>query len=229
MNKKIEEIAQSIIQHCLSTKRRFIYISGNGGSGKTKLSKVLAQEALPHGRINILSMDDFVVDTTLRNSATTEWIDINNGRMTGRYTTSCAASYFLPSIKAIIFNLKEGNNYYHWPKKAQTEKECHLLYGDALISIIEGVGTVFLDRDHSDSISIFLKCQPEVEIARRIKRKESSSEQTEAEIRQSFTERHSQYKTYIEPHEAEHELVLESLEDHSFNIIRDSNGVLLDS
>lgn len=225
-NINVTELAKSIIRYCDSTDKRFIYISGNGGSGKTELSKVLSQEAILYGHVNVLSVDDFVVDTTLRNSATATWMDIENGKKTGRFTTSFAASYFLPSIKAIIFNLKKGNNYYHWPKKATTAKDCHLLYGDALITIIEGVGTVFLEKEESDSMCVFLKCQQEIEIARRAKRGKFSNEQTEIEVRQNFAERNSQYKAIIEPHETEYELILESLEDYSLNVIRDDNGIV---
>ena len=219
------EIAMNVVRYCLSTNKKLIFISGNGGSGKTELSKIITQEAGEHGRVNVLSMDDFVVDTQLRNGATAKWLDMKKGEQTGRFTTSLAASYFLPSVKAIIFNLEKGNNYYHWPKKAQMAEECRLLYGDAVLTIIEGVGTVFLEKDSDRSLSIFLQCQPEIEMARRVKRGKFSNEQSGLEVHKSFAERNSQYRTMVEPHKIEHGLVLESLEDFSISVIRDDDRI----
>src|SRR5260370_19337959 len=101
-----ERIAQVIIQHCRSSDRRLLFLSGNGGSGKTELSKTIAKEAEKYGHANTLDMDDFVVDTKLRNSASTSWNDPENGTQTGRYTTAFAASYFLQNIKAILYNIE---------------------------------------------------------------------------------------------------------------------------
>lgn len=222
-----EQIAEKVVQFCLSTKRKFIFISGNGGSGKTELSKDIFNEASKNGIANVLYMDDFVVDTELRNNAIATWDDVVNGEQKGRYTSSLEASYFLQNVKAIIYNLENGNNYYHWPKKSVDSKESHLLYADANLTIIEGVGTVFLNKDKEKSLSIFMQCDKEVEITRRIKRGKHSNEKSEEEVRIKFRERDSQYKTFIEPHIHEHDLVLESLKDFSVNVIRDNYKVIL--
>ena len=219
-------IAEKIVEFCISTNKKFIFISGNGGSGKTELSKILSKEASKHGHVNFLDMDDFVVATKLRNNAIVTWEDTQKKKHTGRYTTSFAESYFLQNIKAIICNIEKGNNYYHWPKKAKKPQECRLLYGDATLTIIEGVGTVFLGKKKSNSISIFLRCKKELEINRRIKRAEKSNEKTAKEVKKYFDERNSQYEANIKPHMREHDIILESIEDFSLDVIKDNFNIL---
>lgn len=220
------QFAKEIVKFCVSTNKKFLFISGNGGSGKTELCKIISKEASKYGRVNFLEMDDFVVDTKLRNSATITWEDSKKEKQTGRYTTSVAASYFLQNIKAIIYNIEMGNNYYHWPKKATKPQECVLLYGDAILTIIEGVGTAFLEKKKANSISIFLSCSKELEIDRRIKRARATNKKLAKEIIEKFDERNSQYEENIMPHIKEHEIVLESAEDFSLNVIRDDFNIL---
>lgn len=219
-------ISKKIVQFCNSENKKFIFISGNGGSGKTELSRIISKEANKYGKVNCLEMDDFVIATKIRNNATTTWKDLQNKTKTGRYTTSFAESYFLQNIKAIIYNIEKGNNYYHWPKKAKTPKECKLLYGDAILTIIEGVGSVFLDKNKTNSVSIFLQCKKELELDRRITRAEKSNEKTPEEVNNRFKERNSQYKVNIKPHMQEHDIILESIEDFSLLALQDHLNIL---
>jgi uridine kinase len=225
-NYKSVNIAKEIVNLCISKNKKFLFISGNGGAGKTELSKVILDEATRYGHVNLLDMDDFVVDTKLRNSATITWNDLQGNEQKGRYTTAFESSYFLQNVKAIIYNIEKGNNYYHWPKRANSATECRLLYGDAILTITEGVGTVFLEKDRLNSVSIFIQCKEELEISRRIKRAEFSNEKDAGEVLKNFDERKSQYKSNIEPHMQEHDIVLESIEDFSLNIVRDNFGIL---
>lgn len=231
VSKKIYEpvkVAEQIIKYCISAGKKFIYISGNGGSGKTELSKIIYKEAIKYGHVNVLDIDDFVVDTKLRNAAKAIWNDPKKGQQKGRYTTSFVESYFLQNIKAIIFNIEKGNNYYHWPKKAVNTKECRLLFGDAVLTIIEGVGTVFLEKDEKNSVGIFLQCNKKIEISRRIKRGGFNNKKDVEKIYKNFIERSSQYKTNVEPHIIEYKMVLESLENYSLKVVRDGCAILSD-
>lgn len=219
-------IGEKIVKYCINTNKKFIFISGNWGSWKTELSKIISKEVAKYGQSNVLEMDDFVVDTKLRNSSIATWEDIQNKKQTGRYTTSFEASYFLQNIKAIMYNIEKGNNYYHWPKKAKDKQECILLYWNAKLTIIEGIGTVFLEKEKSNSVSIFLSCKKELEIERRIKRAKADKEKTTEEIKKNFDERNSQYEVIIKPHISECDIILESIEDFSLNIIRDDLNIL---
>jgi uridine kinase len=219
-------IAKEIVRFCVSTHKKFLFISGNGASGKTELGKIISKEMAEHGKVNVLEMDGFVVDTTLRNNATMTWEDIQKKKQTGRYTTSCEASYFLPSIKAILHTIEKGNDYYHWTKKAKKSEESVLLHGDAVLTILEGVGTVFLEKEKSNSLSVFLFCGKELEIARRIKRARADNEKNIDEINKSFDERNSQYEAIVKPHISEYDLVLESMQDFSLYVVRDDLDVL---
>jgi uridine kinase len=220
-NHDASTVAKRIVKFCISKNKKFLFISGNGGSGKTELGKCISKEVAKHGRVNFLEMDDFVVDTKLRNSATISWEDIQKKKQIGRYTTSFEASYFLQNIKAIIYNIVKGHDYYHWPKKANKSQECKLLYGNATLTIIEGIGTVFLEKDKSNSVSIFLQCKKELEIDRRIKRSRADNEKTAEDVKKNFDERNSQYEAIIKPHIPEYDVVLESTEDFSLKVIRD--------
>ena len=225
-NYDISTIAKGIVTFCISTNKKFLFISGNGGSGKTELGRGIAKEATKYGQVNFLEMDDFVVDTDLRNSATATWEDSQGEKQTGRYTTSFEASYFLQNIKAILYNIKKGNNYYHRPKKAKNPQECVLLHGDVALTIVEGVGTVFLEKEKANSVSIFLICKEELEIDRRIKRARADNETTPEEVKKSFNVRNSQFEAIITPHIPEYDIVLESMEDFSLICIRDDLGIL---
>ena len=54
---KIDKLVNFIIDYCQKNNLNKIYICGNGGSGKTTLSKSIAKEAKKLGNVNLLSTD----------------------------------------------------------------------------------------------------------------------------------------------------------------------------
>ncbi|MCI9063081.1 MAG: hypothetical protein HFJ17_00500 [Clostridia bacterium] len=209
-----EEFSNRLVEYAINNSKRFIYISGNGGAGKSTFSKFLKQSAEKYGKVNLIHMDEFVVDTNLRNNTLLPYKDQNGNLKKGRCTTSFKEAYFIQNVNAIIYNLKNGNNYYHYPKNATTDKECELLYSDAIITIIEGVGTVFINQDKNDSINVFMECNEELEILRRMQR----TNQTREEVLETFEERNIQFKQNVLPYREEYDMIIESNSDYSITV-----------
>lgn len=222
-----EQTAKKIVAYCNQKGIKYLFISGNGASGKTELSKIICQVASSEGVVNIIDMDDFVVDTKLRSNAKIEWTDSRTGEIrSGKYSTVFSASYFLQNIKAILCNLERGNNYWYWPKKAKSFEDCHKeLQSNAVLTVIEGIGSVYLDKDPTNSLSIFIRCSKEIEIDRRVNRARFSNEQNRGDVEKQYEERNSQFEAIILPHASSHNLILESLADYSFEIRKDEFNV----
>lgn len=223
---KYNDAVEKIVSYCINNNIKFIYLSGNGGSGKTTLSKMIKNEVEKYGGCNTIEMDDFVVDTTLRNNAVVKWIDPKTGEeFSGKYTTSFEASYFLQNIKAIICNLRRGNNYWHWPKKGKTCADSVVEFkADAKLTIVEGISSVFLNKE-DDVLSIFLTCSKEVEIERRILRARSENEKNRELVEKSYIVRNSQFEANILPHKTDADIAMISLEDFSFQIEKDKKNI----
>lgn len=228
-NYTTEDIVKKIIKFCQEKNIKYLFVSGNGASGKTELSKRISEYSKNIGTVNIINMDDFVVDTQLRSSARIEWTDIKTGEIcSGKYSTVFSASYFLQNIKAILCNLDRGNNYWYWPKKAKTQDDCIVeLKSDAILTIVEGIGSVYLKQGIDKSLSVFIYCSKEVEIDRRVKRAKFSNEQNREDVEKQYLERNRQFESIILPYKDKHDLVLESLSDFSFNVKKDDCNILL--
>ena len=80
---KIEQLVHHLIEICHKNNLNKIYICGNGGSGKTTLSKRIRDEALKYGNVNVISTDDFMADTNLRKNAIVKWCE-NDIEYTGQ-------------------------------------------------------------------------------------------------------------------------------------------------
>lgn len=212
---KIEEITKRIIYICKENNFNKIYICGNGCSGKTTLSKKIQEESLKYGVVNLISTDDFLVNTTLRKNGISKWTE-NEVEYTGRYTSSNYESYFWKNIYELIYNIDHGVDCFYFPKRYKEKNNIRQLKSEYFLTIIEGVGTVFLDKDKDKSLTIFLKCNTENEIQRR----KSRTEQLNRDPIELYSEeRSSQYRVNILSHENEFDLIIENDEDFNYKIL----------
>lgn len=146
-------------------------------------------------------MDDFIVDTTLRNNSKTSW-SLNNKQYSGQYTSCCKESYFLREVFSVLHSLKNGLDVYILPKRS----DYVLLYADADLTVVEGIGGVFLPNDES-TLKVWMFCDKETEIKRRVGRDKALSE---AQIRKRYEERNGQFLANIEPYKKDFDLVFDT-------------------
>ena len=212
---KIEEITKNIIDICKKNNLNKVYICVNGCSGKTTLSKKIQEEALNYGNVNLISTDDFLVNTTLRKNGISKWIE-NEVEYTGRYTSSNYESYFWKNVYEIIYNIDHGIDCFYFPKRYKEKNNIRQLKSNYFLTIIEGVGTVFLEKDTHKSLTIFLKCNQENEAQRRKNRTEQLNRDP---IELYSEERSSQYRVNVLSHENEFDLIIENDEEFNYQII----------
>lgn len=217
-----ELVVKKIIDFCLE-KYKFIFISGNGGAGKTTLSKSLANEMNSRGaEVNCIDMDEFVVDTKMRKSAKKEWVDIKNNKRVSDYTTSFRESYYLAAPEAIIHSLINRQNCFYRPKKIPEFIE---IKGKLPLTIIEGVGTAFLEKNEM-AYGIFLTCEREIEVSRRIDRARNGEiNLSREEIEKKCIERNEQFEATVLPEKYKFDLELQSLADYSLRVERDNLNI----
>lgn len=211
---KAKDLVEYIIDYCKNNNIKKVYICGNGGSGKTSLSKFIEEEASKYGKVNIISTDDFLVDNSLRMNAINTWEE-NNEEYSYRYTSSNKESYFIKNIEELIYNIDNGLDCYYFPKKYKENNSMRKLYSDYFLTIIEGVGTAFLERE-DNSLSIFLKCSDENEAKRRETR---IAGQNVNPIALYDEKRSSQFRTNVLIHENEFDLVIENDDNFQYTII----------
>lgn len=224
MNKiyKGEEIAKKIIDFCLD-KYQFIFIGGNGGSGKTTLSQQLVQEINSRGLYtNCVDMDDFMKDSKIRKSTQKEWVDAKNNKRVSYHTWAFKESYNLDFLENLIHSLMNGKDCFYKNKSGEEI----VLKSKFPITIIEGVGTAFLKKE-GEIFSIFIMCEFEHEIDRRINRaRDGEINLSREEVEKKAVERNEQFEVTILPEKDKFDLELWSLKDHSFRIDRDNLNVL---
>lgn len=212
---KIDELVQHIINICKENNLKKVYICGNGGSGKTTLSRKLQELAIKYGNVNIISLDDFMVDTNMRKNAIVKWKE-NDIEYAGRYTSSNFETYFLKNVYEIIYNIEHGIDCFYFPKRYKEKNNIRQLKSNYFLTIIEGVGTIFLEKDKEQSLTILLKCSKENEIKRRkIRTKELNRDNIEL----YDEKRSSQYRVNVLSHEKEFDLVIINDEEFNYEIL----------
>lgn len=211
----LEELTTHLLRICKENNYRKIYICGNGSSGKTTLSKSLYNKASTIGTCNLISLDDYLVDITLRKNSLYTWYE-NDKKYQGRYTSSCKESYDLKSVYALLYNLDNGLDTYYFPINYQEKHNIRRLYANYTLTILEGVGTVFLDKDANESLTILLGCSKELEIKRRSKR----TKELKRDISENFDEvRSNEYRVNVLSQKDTFDLVITSDEDYKYHLV----------
>lgn len=218
-----EEIAKKVLDFCLG-KYKFIFISGHGGSGKTTLAKHLLKEVESRNlNANCIDMDEFMIDSQIRRSLQKEWIDINNNKRIGYYSWAFKESYHLSFLESIIHSVVKSKNSFYKSKKSNEFIE---VKADAPLTIIEGVGTAFLDKEEM-VYGIFVMCDFKTEVDRRIDRaRDGEDNLSRREVEEKATERNEQFAVTILPEKNKFDLELWSLSDYYFRVDRDDFNII---
>lgn len=211
----LEQLVQYIIDVCKKNNLNKVYICGNGGSGKTTLSKKIEEKAKQYGNVNLISLDDFMADTSMRKNSTIKWEE-NGTEFVGRYTSSNFETYFLKNVYEIIYNIDHGVDCFYFPKRYKEKNNIRQLKSNYFLTVIEGVGTVFLEKDTEKSLTILLKCSKEDEIKRRQLR---TQELNRNNIELYDEKRSSQYRVNVLSHEKEFDLVITNDENFNYEIL----------
>lgn len=211
----LEELTTHLLRICKENNYRKIYICGNGSSGKTTLSKSLYNKASTIGICNLISLDDYLVDINIRKNSLYTWYE-DDKKYQGRYTSSCKESYDLKSVYALLYNLDNGLDTYYFPISYQEKHNIRRLYTNYTLTILEGVGTVFLDKDANESLTILLGCSKELEIKRRSKR----TKELKRDISENFDEvRANEYRVNVLSQKDTFDLVITSDEDYKYHLV----------
>mgnify|MGYP005761185157 CR=1 FL=1 len=211
----LEELTTYLLRICKENNYRKIYICGNGSSGKTTLSKSLYNKASTIGLCNLISLDDYLVDLNLRKNSTYTWYE-NDKKYQGRYTSSYKETYDLKSVYALLYNLDNGLDSYYFPLRYQEKHNIRRLYANYTLTILEGVGTIFLDKDTKESLTILLECSKYLEIKRRSNR----TKELKRDISENFDEvRAREYQVNVLSQKETFDLIINSDEDYKYHLV----------
>lgn len=213
---ELKDLVNFIIDIVKKKNLNKVYICGNGSSGKTTLSKALYDKASMIDTCNLISLDDYLVDINLRKNSLYIF-DYNGKKYQGRYTSSNVESYFLKGVYEELYNIDHGLECFHLPYKYYEKDKIKKLYPNYFLTILEGVGTCFLDKEESKSLTILLKCNQTEEIKRRKKRTLELKRDT-SELYDDI--RNKEFKLNVLSKENTFDLVLISDEDYHYHIIK---------
>jgi len=218
-----KEITKKVIDFCLG-KYKFIFISGNGGSGKTTLAKHLVEEVESRGfSANCIDMDDFMINSEIRKNIKKEWIDADGNKQIGYLGWAFKEAYHLDQLEEVINSIINGKDSIYKPKRSS---EIITIKADFPLTIVEGVGTAFLKKE-KETFGIFVMCDFKSEVDRRIKRSRDGEENLlRQEVESKAVERNEQFKTTILLEKDKFDLELFSQYDHSFIVGKDNLNLI---
>lgn len=174
----------------------FIFISGNGASGKSTFAKELKSELLKYNKsVSLIDTDNFLIKSDIRKSKTKEYIDKNGNIKESYLSSSFPESYDFDLLESEI--KKNKNN----------------------IVIIEGVGSSFIKPEKS--LGIFITAEKNIEFERRLSRKRNSADLSEKD----FENRYEQFELFVLSNRHKFEIELESQKDFSYKIIKDKLNI----
>jgi myo-inositol-1(or 4)-monophosphatase len=215
---------ENIFNFSIKSNNKFIFISGNGGSGKSTTAKHLKDIYNQNGlKANIIDTDDFVVNTSLRKNSESKYIDTKGNEYSGIYTTSLKESYCINWLNSIIYNLNNGLDCYYMHKHGN---DFELLNSKADVTTIEGVGTLFIDK-MKDSLWIYINSDLELEVERRIERSRNNEDKlTRYQIYEKAKDRRIQLNDSNSIKLNKFDLILESKRDYNFIVKKDVYNIL---
>lgn len=205
-------------------KHKFIYISWNGWSGKSSFSKLVIELWKEQWiSINHIDTDDFLINSQLRKSAKKERIDNNNKKRISNYTSAFEESYNLAQLDSIIYSLEQQTDCFYKSKYDNKYIKVDHIHP---LTIIEWIGTVFLEKNRN-ALSIWISCNEETEIQRRLKRARNGEREINyEELQQKTKERNEQLKATTLHHLSKFDIILDSSNDDILIVNKDNTNNL---
>ncbi|MFO8016799.1 MAG: AAA family ATPase [Candidatus Woesearchaeota archaeon] len=188
-----EEIAQ-YIQKRFGNKRQniLIAVTGNGCSGKTTFCRGLMRFLPDSG---IFFLDGY-------------YTDINERRrkgLTGSHPDSLRAGLLVEDLNRI----KRGIDF-DKPVSEVSPEDNIKHYEPAKYNIIDGLPALLVPDTEIYDFVIFIECDDEVQIERRIGRDTAQRKRPESEIRPILNKRNEQFRRFIIPKRSKSDIILHS-------------------
>jgi uridine kinase len=225
MKISIEDLTTAITRHLVNKgERSMLAITGGGCAGKSTLAKNV-YEYLGEKNSNYLNTDNYLISPVLRKN--TKWLDLynelflsNNELVNGRLTACCPEATFIPALERDLEMLRAG---YEFPE-VDVGTNSRSIFKKNLYNIVEGIGVSFVDFDFD--LSIFVYCDEEVELKRRLNRDFEERNIGREKIINDFRLRRTQYEVHVHPNRKKYNIIAKSLGDYSILIEKDEKGIL---
>lgn len=202
-------IAKSIADWSTRQSAKTIAITGNGASGKSALADAICS-TLTDG-CNLLYTDPYLVSSELRRLAGA------NGRLTACHPEAT----FMPALERDMQSLRSGHGIWTVEDFGLPSQELP----PNRLTVVEGIAAAFVSSSLIDA-SIFVYCDEDEEMRRRLERDVKVRGQVEDKIRKDFAIRRAQFEQYVWPVRSNCHMVLKSLPNYEFVVEQDSLGII---